>query len=343
MKSFPDSDLEHIFKHTHNLWSEHFSKGSTLFITGGTGFFGKWLLESFLFAGKQLSHKGTALVLSRDPEKFLRAYPHFRDSSVQFIRGDVCTFSFPPGKIDYIIHAATPASADLNSRQPLLMFDIIAEGTRRVLELAKEKNVKAILHTSSGAVYGKQPAEVSHLPEEYPGAPSMDDENAAYGEGKRVAEMLCHLYYRNFSVHSKIARCFAFAGPGLPLDRHFAAGQFVRDVFQGDVIRISGDGSPCRSYMYPSDLCIWLWTILFTAPSCRPYNVGSEESISIRELAELISVRSGKKMRVEIASAMAAGNPSRYVPSVKRAREELGLKNCISLPEAIDKMIAFGK
>jgi nucleoside-diphosphate-sugar epimerase len=98
-------------------------------------------------------------------------------------------------------------------KNPLLMFETIVEGTRRTLEFARTHEVCKFLITSSGAVYGKQPPEMTHIPEDYPGAPDPMDPNSAYGEGKRAAEMLCRLYARQFGLETKVARCFAFVGP----------------------------------------------------------------------------------------------------------------------------------
>src|SRR5947199_219596 len=101
---------------------------------------------------------------------------------------------------------------------------------------------------SSGAVYGRQPADLSHIPEDYPGAPSTTDTGSGYGQAKRISEFLCSSYAQAYGFRAAIARLFAFIGPYLPLDRNYAAGNFVRDAMAGGPVEIAGDGTPYRSY-----------------------------------------------------------------------------------------------
>lgn len=334
-------DLAHIIEHTSHLWEE--VRGQSIFITGGTGYFGCWLLESFTWANDRLDLGAKATVLSRNPEAFAAKVPHLANHpSVHLIQGDVRTFEFPAGEFRFVIHAATEASAKLNQENPLLMFETIVEGTRRTLEFARTHGAYKFLLTSSGAVYGKQPPEMTHIPEDYLGAPDPMDPGAAYGEGKWAAEVLCRLYAHHFGLQTKITRCFAQVGPYLPMDIHFAMGNFIRDAVQGGPIRVNGDGSPLRSYMYAADLAIWLWTILFKGQPYHPYNVGSDKSISIAELASLVRKLIDPGIEVTIARQP---DPlqlrQRYVPSIERARDELALETWVSLEEAIQKTVRW--
>ena len=329
------NDLNHIMAHTQGLWDE--LAGQRLFITGGTGFFGCWLLESFLWANDHLRLNARATVLTRRPGAFRVKAPHLANHpAIELVEGDVRTFAFPPGEFRYLIHAATDASAWLNQAQPVLMLDTIIEGTRHTLDFACQCGAKKFLLTSSGAVYGKQPPDLTHIPEDYPGGPDPLDPGSAYGEGKRVAELLCAIYSQAYGLETKIARCFAFVGPYLPVDAHFAIGNFIRDAMQGGPIRVNGDGTPYRSYLYAADLAIWLWTILLKAPSCRPYNVGSEAALSIYDLARCVVKNIGTQCVIEIAGKAIPGIPAeRYVPATSRARLELGLEAVINPDESI--------
>jgi dTDP-glucose 4,6-dehydratase len=341
LKRIDREDLNHILDHTGPLWRE--VQGQNIFITGGTGFFGCWLLESFAWANDQLHLGAKATVLTRNPESFAAKAPHLANHpSVCLLPGDVRTFEFPAGEFRFVVHAATEASAKLNQENPLLMFETVVEGTRRTLEFARAHGTRQFLLTSSGAVYGKQPPEMTHIREEYLGAPDPMDPNAAYGEGKRAAEMLCRLYAHRFGLETNIARCFAFVGPHLPLDAHYAIGNFIRDALQGGPIRVNGDGSPLRSYLYAADLAIWLWTILFKGQPCRPYNVGSDRSISIADLARLVGRTVNPDLQVTIARKAAPSQPpQRYVPSIDRAQNELKLEGRITLEESIRRTVRW--
>jgi dTDP-glucose 4,6-dehydratase len=128
----------------------------------------------------------------------------------------------------------------------------------------------------------------------------------------------------------------------MQLDAHFAIGNFIGDRLHDRPIRVQGDGSPVRSYLYASDLMVWLWTILFRGQSCRAYNVGSEEALNIATLAREVAAALPPAVDVDIASTAAPGAPvHRYVPSTARAREELGLRAEVPLREAIRRTHAW--
>lgn len=339
---FPE-DLDHVLQHTQGLWEE--LRGRRVFLTGGTGFFGTWLLESFLWANDQLGLDAQLMVLSRRPESFCQRFPRLSGHpAVGFLQGDVRSFSFPEGPFSHVIHAATDTSAQLYAEHPLVMYETIVAGTQRVLDFARHAGAARLLLTSSGAVYGRQPTEVSHVAEDYVGAPDPMAPASAYGHGKRAAEHLCALYAREYGLATTIARGFAFVGPYLPLDRHFAIGNFLGNVLRGEPIVVQGDGTPYRSYLYAADMAAWLWTILVRGVACRPYNVGSEAEMAIGELAEMVTAVDGHRCPVTILQRPnPAARPARYVPSVQRATSELGLKAWIDLPEAIARTLRWQK
>lgn len=341
-----DQDLDRIVTRTAPLWEE--LRGQRLFITGGTGFFGNWLLASFARANQRLDLRASALVLCRDRNSLLGLAPPLREhGAISFWSGDVRDFNFPEGAFSHVIHAATTSATATyyNRETPLEKFDTVVGGTRRVLEFARHCGAAKFLLTSSGAVYGRQPPELPRLPEDYGGAPDPTDPQSVVPEGKRAAELLCSLYAEQYGVQTKIARCFSFVGPYLPLDLHYAIGNFIRDALAGEEIVVKGDGSPRRSYLYAADLVVWLLTILQRGAAGRPYNVGSEQAVSIGELAGLVRDTLAPRQSVRIANPATAAPPGRsvYVPSTARARAELQLEMETSLDEALSRTAAHAR
>jgi dTDP-glucose 4,6-dehydratase len=335
-------DLDHILFHTVSLWEE--LRGKRLFITGGTGFFGYWLLECFICANERFLLEAEAVVLTRNIDAFVKFAPHIASNpAVRFHHGDVRTFDFPHGEFSHIIHAAaTSAAATFNNEDPLEKFATVVDGTRHTLDFAVHCNARKLLLTSSGAVYGGQPDDVTHIPEDYVGAPVTSTPQSTWGESKRAAELLCTLYAGQYGFEAKIARCFSFVGPYLPLDIHYAVGNFIRDALNGGPIVVNGDGTPCRSYLYTSDLMIWLWTILFRGDSCKPYNVGSEAALSIAELADRVAHAYHLPIDVRIMhKCNPNSNVQRYVPLTKRAQATLGLMERIGIDNALSRTLSF--
>jgi dTDP-glucose 4,6-dehydratase len=331
------ADLEHIDRHAADAWEA--LRGARLFVTGGTGFYGKWLLESLAWSNHRRGLGLHTVVLTRRPGAFCVALPHLAaDPAIDFAEGDVRDFIFPAGRFTHVVHAATPASTQPTELEETL--DIIVGGTRRVLDFACAAGAQRVLLASSGAVYGRQPPELWQVAEDYCGGPDPCDLRSTYGEGKRLAEHLGALYHRRHGLAVSIARGFAFIGPHLPLDGSFAVGNFFRDALAGGPVRVTGDGSPYRSYLYAADLAIWLWTILTRGRPCRPYNVGGEDEISIAALAHKIAAHFSTD--VVLAQPIDPGRPTeRYVPSTARARAELGLHVHVDLDAAVHRTVHF--
>ena len=342
MKRIPLDDLEYIFQNTKDVWEQLREK--SIFITGGTGFFGKWLLESFIYVNEKLGLNAKIISLSRNPDLFKQEYPFYNEhkKSVRFVKGDVLTYHFKlDEEVQFIIHAATAASDSLNKNNPLLMMDTITLGTRNVLDFALTQPIKSFIFISSGAVYGKQPFDVSNIQETDNFKIDINNSNAAYSEGKRIAELYCSTYFEKNNLPIKIARCFAFVGPYLPLDTHFAIGNFINNVIKNEDIVIMGDGSTTRSYMYASDLTIAIWKILLVGNNNKPYNVGVDNAYSLKEIALLIKKNYGNDVQI---LNLNKGLPKNiYVPNIDTLKNELKFNHFIQIEEAIEKTINFAK
>ncbi|MCP3940425.1 MAG: NAD-dependent epimerase/dehydratase family protein [Desulfobacteraceae bacterium] len=320
-------------------------QGKRLLITGGTGFIGTWLLETILQLNKNSRQPCKVYVPTRNPEAFVLKAPHLASNpDIVLLHGDIADFRYPDDDCNFIIHAAAPAEPKALIHDSLGVAETIVRGTRRVLELAVQKNVEGFLFISSGAVYGVQPPDLEKITERYSGAPDITNIKFAYGEAKRYAEMLCVLYHRQHGLPVHIARPFTFVGPYQDLNAGFAITDFIRDGLKGKPLLIQGDGTTIRSYCYAGDLTAMLWKILLQSPVGGIYNVGSDESISILELANKIVSFLDIPVEIKIMSKQNMDSkPARYVPSLECGRSELGMGIYTNIDKAIQRALSWIK
>jgi nucleoside-diphosphate-sugar epimerase len=319
-------------------------KNSKIFITGGTGFIGKWLLESIIYANDQLNLDIKLTILSRNSKAFADEYPDIASQNIlNFLVGDIRDFEFPNENFNFIIHAATEASSKMNIEDPLLMADVIVNGTRHVLDFALNCKTQKVLFLSSGAIYGKQPDNLEAFSEDFIGAPDPLDPGGSYALSKRMAEFLCATYARKYKINIPIARCFAFVGAYLPLEKHYAIGNFIRNGLNGQDITINGNGTPLRSYMYSADLVIWLLTLLLKGNSGEAYNVGSDVPISIKELAlKVTEFFPGISVKI-LNQVRSTDRNQNYIPNINKAKTQFQFGEGISLTDSIFKTIQYYK
>ena len=328
------SDLEEIIQNSATDLEEIVNK--PLVITGASGFVGTWLTLSWVAARKNVNGRGRLLITSRNPQLLISLTKLIDPRGpVTALASDIRNLHIPSDfRNGNMIHAATPASAALNSSDPAAMLKVIIEGQERVLAEAGRVNNK-VLFLSSGAVYGRQPLDLSHLPETWEGAPQLGDSNSAYHEGKRVAELMGNIAADRNGLSVTTARLFAFLSPFLPFGTHFAAGNFMKDALEKSEIQIKSGGGSIRSYQYASDLCSSLWALLARGASGCAYNVGSDEEVTILQLAHLVKASVNTSALVEVRGVNTAETVTRYVPSIQKITSELGIKNRVGLEEAI--------
>jgi nucleoside-diphosphate-sugar epimerase len=333
-------DIDAVVQHVGSRWEA--LRGGSILVTGGTGFVGRWLLESFAAADRELALGARAVVLTRRPREFAREAPRLAaQPSITLLEGDVRDMRPSLGGISHVVHAATPANAGLNLTDPAGMLDVIERGTRRVLELCVAQPERRLLLLSSGAVYRQPTAAGVPLAEDSPLGPEAPEETSAYHAGKRLAERLAREAVAESGLRLTVARPFAFVGPCLPLDAHFAIGNFIRDVLKGGPVVVEGDGTQVRSYLYAADMAAWLWAMLLDERAAgRTYNVGAEHALSVAEAARLVSAVALAKREVEIRGGDgSSGGGDWYVPSTTRARGELGVMEWTRLEDAVRRTV----
>lgn len=305
-----------------------------ILITGGTGFLGYWIL-SLIDVLHQEGISVSASIVSRDPNAFLAKAPYFKHAAwLDWITGDVKNFHMN-GSAAWLIHAATDTNAKAH-QNPLAIIEDVVLGTRHALNIATAKGVTRALYVSSGAVYGSQPIHKNSFCETSAHACDPTHPASAYGEAKRMAEQWCVQHGRMHKMTIPIARCFAFVGAGLPLNGHFAIGNFIADALAKRSIKINGDGTPVRSYLYGADMAIWLMTCLLNGQHGRAYNVGSDEATTLANLATQVNIALNNSSGITVMSpSIDVTERHRYLPDVQRAVTELGLNIWTSLDKAI--------
>ncbi len=338
----PAADLDRVVEHS----APHFERlrGATVLITGATGFFGRWMLESLMWANRQLS-LDLRCIAHGSARSAGSAQPQF-DGTVDWVFGEVEALphlltqaGYAPESLGAIVHLAVSAGTADGRPRPLGAFTDAVQGAHAVLEMARRARGCRVLITSSGAVYGRQASVHQALSEDLlPMADPLDVADG-YGAAKRAVEFLAAASVAEHGTEAVIARPFAFIGPRLPFDRNFAAGNFLRDALRGTPIVIDSDGRAVRSYLYASDLADWLWAVLAAGRPGRAYNVGASGAISILELATVVCQLTGVPLIVK--GIRQEGARQYYVPSVDLIKRELGVVESVGLLDGVKRVIAW--
>jgi len=307
---------------------------STLLIIGGTGFFGKSILDCYKRGLLSPWGIDKVITMSRNSEDFINSYPELISDGVDFFNGDIATIERLP-YADYVIHAAASTDASRYLSHNEEEKKNIIKGTLNYCKLATEFHKNSmIVFCSSGAVYGYQPEQIKHLTEDmaFGNIERLNEVKKSYAYAKRDAEFAIQKLGQD-GLNVSIARCFAFIGKYLPKDQHFAIGNFIADGLAGRDINVKADRKVYRSYMYADDLVKWLMTLAENAnPQCPVYNVASDKEVEIKELADIVANIFNVRIK---SSENSTKHVDRYIPSVEKADNELGLRNDYELKDSI--------
>ncbi len=315
-------------------------KNKKIFLTGANGFIGIWLMESLLFLNAKNNLNIETYALSRSKNKFFQNFPHLKEHhGLNIIEGTIKDYANNFSSLDYIIHGANlPYSDSSNWASKHLEYAFI--GTQKVIETAKQYQVKSLLFLSSGAVYNNF---ITQHDNDYNEEDLIitNTNPQIYSMGKIVSEQLLKDFFENSSIPVSIARCFAFAGAHLPLE-NFALGNFIKNAILKEDIVINGTGEDKRSYLYGADLVVCLLYMLTKVSDFQIYNVGCDKSISIKNLAENIAKQYG--LGIKILGQNTSGNaPASYIPDLKKVKNDFAIQSTIELPSAIEKMYEWNK
>lgn len=309
-------------------------RDQSLFVTGGSGFFGRWFLQGLCVANQRWNLNAKAIVLTRDAERFRQQLPTLAsDPCLTLHVGDVRTATPPPLPCSYLVHMAGEPHGPVYASDPAGMVTAMVSGAKHILNIARQFGNPRTLLISTGAVYGPQPS-LDRIPEDAIANEEPAPSRRAYATGKKNVEDMM-LAASNLEV--VVARPFAFLGPGLPHDAAFAASQFLNQALSGQTLQVL-NGNVTRSYLYASDLAEWLWTLLLRGIPGQAYNVGSETPVTLAELARMVAAQIDVPPAVEVRSY---GLSDRYIPSTRKAREAFGLRETVGLEDAVQATVAW--
>lgn len=318
-------------------------KGQHIFISGGTGILGTWLLELIKVLNESHGFGLKLTVLSRNARSFALRWPHLGKASwVRWQEDDIRYLTELPRDVRYIIHAAALTDRRLFASQPGAVAEINSLGTQRILRAANLlEDVQKFVLLSSGLVYGAQPWELPRIDERYAGSLRSNEVGSVYAESKRFAEVLAQCAISETKLPVVTLRPFAFVGPYQSMQLPWAVTDFIRDSFNGGPIRIMGDGVTVRSLMYASDYAFWVLAALARGRAGETYNVGSAEPVDLLTLAQTITRFFAPVPEIRTQVGQSGHDRNRLVPDTAKIQRELGVSQTVALDAALQKTIEW--
>jgi len=320
--------------------------GKTFLITGANGFIASYLVDTLLRLNEALLKENPVHLILSVHHKVTRnsRLGHcLKNKRIKFVVGDIVQKNLPK-KIDVIIHAASKASPKEYLSQLVETADVNVLGTKKLLEYSAKEKVSKFVLISSGEIYGNPDPQNIPIPETYNGNVDPIGPRATYQESKRFSETLCYLYWKARRVDTVIVRLFHTYGPRLSLNDGRVVPEFIRRALMNEKIELIDGGKAIRAFSYISDSIAGIFKVLLHGQSGQAYNVGSEEEINMKDLAEKIIRLTSSKSKVQIvpgaAIAHSIATPDRNTPSTKKLAK-LGYKNKISLEKGLSRLIAW--
>jgi dTDP-glucose 4,6-dehydratase len=308
--------------------------GSTITLLGGTGFIGQWLIKALDVFASNFSFSTEITIITRNSKKAQEFFANDIGMNLKFIECDLAEMSIELERSDFFINGATPSKKKTGYDNSDAVYASTVNASNSIIQSAiKFKNIPRVLNLSSGIVYGTQGVTVRN---QFESSISLKpDSRSGYLNAKLASELIFSEAVNTGLVHSISPRLFAFAGPGIALDEHFAVGNFLSDGLRGKQIAIKGNPETVRSYMYPTDLTIWILSALLN-PNNQNVNIGSEMPINMLQLAHLISEMTTKKGVRILNENLEASN---YVPSTSYFRGTYGVSEIVTLETGLQLWI----
>ncbi|MCH7770597.1 MAG: SDR family oxidoreductase [Bacteroidetes bacterium] len=304
---------------------------STAVVTGGAGFLGSHLCDKLLEENFKVICIDNLSTGSTDNISRLSENDNFL-----FIKHDVTNYIFIPGRVDYILHFASPASPIDYLKLPIQTLKVGSLGTHKALGLAKEKKATFLL-ASTSEVYGDP--TIHPQSEDYWGNVNPIGPRGVYDEAKRFAEALTMAYHRYHGIDTRIVRIFNTYGPRMRPDDGRALPTFIGQALKGEDITVFGDGSQTRSFCYVSDLIDGIYKLLMSKET-DPVNIGNPDEITVKEFADEVIQVTGSKSKI-VFGQLPIDDPKVRQPSIEKAKKVLGWEPIVDRKKGLEKTIKY--
>ena len=310
----------------------------TVLIAGGKGFLGTYFKNVLIQINETLSKPMKIIIM--DSLITSKEKNDEKNPNIEFLEQDISQSFEIQNDIDYIIHTASIASPPTYRKFPIKTVDVNYEGTKNLLELAKEKKVTSMLFLSSSEIYGDP--DVFPTPESYVGKVSCTGPRACYDESKRLAETISILYFQQYNVPVKIARPFNVYGPYLNLNDGRIIPDFMNNAINKSQIIIHSDGTPTRSFCYASDAISGFFKLLFSNHNGIICNVGNDEEVSVKDVANIIQNIMNKPISIKMEKSKdpnyTKDNPQRRCPDLSLIKKSVNYKPTVNLEEGLKRV-----
>lgn len=339
MNKIFDQDLKEIVGSNYIDWNKLNNKN--VFITGATGLIGSILVRSILLKNKMDNYNIKLTLLVRNAKN---ARELFKDDSIEYVETDVenCPII---GDIDYIIHAASPTKSKFLSENPVETIDISVIGTKNILEIAKKNNIKSMVYLSSMEMYGILESE--SVTENDLGYIDLKSTRSSYPEGKRMCELYCYSYFKQYNVPVKIARLAQTFGAGISRQENRVYKVFVDSILDKKDIILKSTGETKINFCYTTDAVIAILFLLLNGENGESYNVVSERNdMTILDSAKWLIEEFGEgktKVKFDINVEKAGLAPNNYMILSHDKIKELGWKSKYSLKDGYRRLLEYLK
>jgi len=316
--------------------------GKSILITGATGLIGTFLIDLLMYRNINYNDNITIYALNQSKEKAVERFnKYFNSPFFISIQKDLQTPFELNASVDYIIHGASNTHPIAYASEPVNTILLSVLGTKTILDFAAAHSVKRTLFLSSVEIYGENRGDTEMFNEEYCGFIDCNTLRAGYPEGKRAAEALCQAYRKENNIDVVIARCCRVYGPTMGNEDSKVIAQFIRNCVNNENIILKSKGDQLYSYCYAADICSAVLLLLLNGEDGEAYNISDNSSLTLLEIAKILSEHSAKEIVYDTPAAAEASGYSKATKALLDSSklQKLGWKPLYSLKDGLIRTV----